>query len=92
MRTPYKALALAVVLLAVAMTTMYVRVRAQVLTPAPKDLRYSMLINEPIATPNRGAVVAGTSALLVKDRVTGQCFLAVTIGNSMGLSPAECGQ
>jgi hypothetical protein len=50
------------------------------------------LLNEPIATSNGRAVVAGTSALVVKDRVTGQCFLAVTIGDSMGLSPATCAQ
>jgi hypothetical protein len=29
-------------------------------------------------------------AVLVKDRQTEQCFVAVTIGNSMGLSPAAC--
>jgi hypothetical protein len=80
------------VLLSIAMMTMYVRAGAQVVTPRPGELRYQALLSEPIATPNRGAVVAGTSALLVKDRVTGQCFLAVTVGNSVGLSAAECGQ
>jgi hypothetical protein len=91
-KTPYKALMLGAVLLSGAMATMYVRAEAQVVTPRPMELRYQALLNEPIATPNRGAVVAGTSALLVKDRVTGQCFLAVTIGSSIGLSAAECGQ
>jgi hypothetical protein len=92
MRTSYKTLMLATVLLAIAMATLYARASAQVLTPPPKELRYQALISQPIATPDRGAVVAGTSALLLRDRVTGQCFLAVTIGNSMGLSGAECGQ
>ena len=92
MTTPYKSLMFVLVLLLVTMTMMYVRARAQVLTPPPKDLRYQALLSQPIATPNQGAVVAGTSALLLRDRVTGNCFLAVTIGNSMGLSGAECGQ
>jgi hypothetical protein len=90
---PNKMLMLMSILLAVVLTaTMYVRAGAQVVTPRPADLRYQALLNEPIATPNRGAVVAGTSAMLVKDRLTGQCFLAVTIGSSIGLSPAQCGQ
>jgi hypothetical protein len=81
---------LATMLLLVAMAMIYVRAAAQVVTPRPEELRFSALLNEPIATANHRAVVAGTSALLVKDRVTGQCFLAVTIGDSMGLSPAAC--
>ncbi len=91
MRTPHKALMLGSVL-SVLITSMYIRAGAQIVTPRPVELRYQALLNEPIATPDRGAVVAGTSALLVKDRVTGQCFLAVTVGNSVGLSAAECGQ
>jgi hypothetical protein len=77
-------------LLAVLIATFYARAGAQVVTPRPGELRFQALLNEPLATPDRGAVVAGTSALLLKDRLTGQCFLAVTIGNSMGLSPAKC--
>jgi hypothetical protein len=68
----------------------YVRTRAQVATPRPNELRFQAVLNEPIATPDQRSVVAGTSALLVKDRVTGLCFLAVTIGDSMGLSPTPC--
>jgi hypothetical protein len=49
-----------------------------------------VVLNEPLATPDQRSVVAGTSALLVKDRVTGLCFLAVTIGDAMGLSPTPC--
>jgi hypothetical protein len=67
------------------------RAGAQVMTPRPEELRFQMVLNEPIAAPQRGGgVVAGTSAVLVKDRLTGQCFVAVTIGNAMGLSPATC--
>lgn len=78
------------VILTASIAAMYVRASAQVLTPRPEDLRFQVLLNEPIAEPNRRGVVAGTSALVVKDRLTGQCFVAVTIGNSMGLSPAAC--
>ena len=70
--------------------TIYVRAGAQVVTPRPEDLRFEMLLNEPIGTPNRRGVVAGTSALLVKDRLTGQCFLAISIGDAMGLSATAC--
>ena len=91
MRLP-KALTIVLVVFSVTMATMYVRAGAQVLTPRPEELRFQALLNQPIATPDRRAVVAGTSALVVKDRLTGQCFVAVTIGNSMGLSPATCDQ
>jgi hypothetical protein len=89
-KTPYRTLPLALVLLALVMATMYARAGAQVVTPRPEELRFQALVSEPIATPDRRAVVAGTSALLVRDRLTGQCFVAVTIGGSMGLSPAAC--
>ena len=64
MRTPLKALMLGIVLLSVVMATMYVRAAAQVVTPRPEELRFYALLNEPIANSNRGAVVAGTSALV----------------------------
>jgi hypothetical protein len=92
-RSP-KALTFAAVLASSAAiaTTMYVRTEAQVVTPPPQELRFQALLTQPIATPDRRSVVAGTSVLLVRDRLTGQCFVAVTIGNSMGLSPAPCEQ
>jgi hypothetical protein len=71
MNTPFKTVMLGLVLLAIVMTMTLARARAQVLTPPPKELRYQTLISQPIATPDRGAVVAGTSALLIRDRVTG---------------------
>ena len=92
MRLHSRKLMLPLLLAAAVLTTLYVRAHAQVVTPRPEDLRYQALLSEPIATPERRSVVAGTSAMLLKDRVSGQCFLAVTIGNSAGLSPATCGQ
>jgi hypothetical protein len=85
-----KSMVLASALASVGVAAIYVRASAQVVTPPPEELRYQALISEPIAVSNRRGVVAGTSALLLKDRVTGQCFLAVTVGSSMGLSPAGC--
>ena len=79
------------VVVAALLATVYVRARAQVVTPRPDDLRYQALLTQPIATPERQSVVAGASALLIRDRTSGQCFLAVMIGNSVGLSPASCG-
>ena len=66
------------------------RARAQVVTPRPDELRFEAVLSEPIAAPGRRGVVAGTSALLVKDSRTGQCYLAVTVGNALGMAPASC--
>ena len=75
---------------AVVAGALIVRAGAQVLTPRPEELRFEAVLTEPIATPDRRSVVAGTSALLVRDRRSGQCYLAVTIGHSVGLAPARC--
>ena len=85
-----RAVALASLVAAAGVATLYIRTDAQVLTPRPEDLRYETVLNEPIAAPNRRGVVAGTSALLIRDRATGQCFLAVTLGDALGLSPTAC--
>ena len=92
MNTRSKAGMVALLVLLAVMTTMYARARAQVVTPRPAELRYQALRHEPLANATRSGVVAGAWTLLVRDRTTGQCFLAVTIGDSVGLSPAECGQ
>ena len=92
MTSPRRALMVVSVLLLVVIAGIAVRGRAQVVTPRSQELRFQALLTEPIATPDRRSVVAGMGAVLVKDRMTGQCFLAVTFGNSMGLSPAECAQ
>jgi hypothetical protein len=92
MQLPSRNVAVVLMLSIVMAAAMYLRGRAQVLMPRPEDLRYQAVLTEPIATPERRSVVAGTSALLIKDRVSGQCFLAVTLGDSVGLSPASCGQ
>jgi hypothetical protein len=68
------------------------RARAQMLTPRPDELRFEAVLNEPIATSDRRSVVAGTSALLVRDRRTGQCYLAVSVGRDLGVAPARCEQ
>lgn len=75
-----------------ALVTWYAQARAQVATPRPDALRFQALLSEPIATPDRRSVVAGTSALLIRDRTSGDCFLAVTVGNSVGLTAARCAQ
>lgn len=92
MARTFKALILASLLLSVLMVAMSVRSGAQVVTPRPEELRFYTVLSEPIAAPGRRGIVAGTSAMLVKDRVTGQCFVAITVGDAMGLSPAACEQ
>ena len=90
MRRTHTRVILAAVLASAVTATIYARTGSQVVTPRPEELRFQAVLNEPIAAPDRRGVVAGTSALLLKDRTTGQCFVAVTIGNAMGLSPAAC--
>jgi energy-converting hydrogenase Eha subunit F len=65
-------------------------VRAQVLTPRPEELRFQMLLHEPVATPDRRSVVAGTDTLLIKDRRSGQCYVAMSVGQSMAMAAASC--
>ena len=92
MKSSMRNLLLLFVLLGIVLATMHVRARAQAVTPRPEDLRYKALLIQPIATAEQRSVVAGTSVLLVQDRISGECFLAVTVGNSVGLSQASCGQ
>ena len=90
-RNVHRTLTLAAVLLALVMSALYVQVRAQVtVTPRPEELRFQVLVNEPVASTDRRGVVPGVSALVMRDRSTGQCFVAVTLGNAIGLSPAPC--
>lgn len=90
MTTPFRLLTATAVLLSLALLARYVGVRAQVVNPRPEDLRFQLLTNEPVASTDRRGVVPGVSTLLMRDRTTGQCFVAVTLGNSVGLSPAAC--
>ena len=92
MKLPVRTSTVLLVMVSVILAALYAHARAQVITPRPEDLRYQALLTQPIATPERQSVVAGASALLIRDRTSGQCFLAVLVGNSVGLSPATCGQ
>ena len=78
------------VVTAIAVGALIDRANAQVLTPPPDQLRFEAVLNEPIGTPDRRSTVAGTSALLIRDRRSGQCYLAVTVGNGVGLADARC--
>jgi hypothetical protein len=83
-------LLLASLLLLIGLPLVFSAARAQVLSPRPEELRFQMLLHEPIAAPDRRSVVAGTDALLVKDRRTGQCYVALSVGQSMAMSAASC--
>jgi hypothetical protein len=64
--------------------------RAQVLSPPPEQLRFQVLSNEPVAAPDRRSVVAGVSAMVLKDLRTGQCYVAVTVARGASVAPAAC--
>ena len=84
---PAAVLAGALVLIA----TAYAWARAQVMIPSPDTVRFEIVTNEPISTPDGRSVVAGWSAQVFKDRRTGQCYLARTQGRTMGIAPTGCG-
>lgn len=68
------------------------RTRAQVMIPRPEQVRFEMLRNEPVAMPDSGSVVAGASALVVRDRRSGQCYALIALGDAAGMAPVSCGQ
>lgn len=88
-RHPYRLLLVTLSLL-IALPFLFPLLRAQVATPRPEELRFQMLLHEPVAAPDRRSVVAGTDAVVVKDRRTGQCYVAVSIGQSMAMTAASC--
>lgn len=90
MTTVHRTVTLAAVLLAFVVSVLYIQVRAQIVTQRPEELRFQVLVNEPVASADRRGVVPGVSALVMRDRTTGQCFVAMTLGNAIGLSPAPC--
>ena len=90
MTTVHRTVTLAAVLLALVVSVLYIQVRAQIVTQRPEELRFQVLVNEPVASADRRGVVPGVSALVMRDRTTGQCFVAMTLGNAIGLSSAPC--
>lgn len=90
MTTLHRTLTLAAVVLTLVVSVLYIQVQAQLVTPRPEELRFQMLSNEPVASTDRRGVVPGVSALVIRDRTTGQCFVAVTLGDAISLSPAPC--
>lgn len=90
MTTVHRTLTLATVLLVLVVSVLYIQVRAQVVNPRPEELRFQLLVNEPVASTDRRGVVPGVNALVIRDRSTGQCFVAMTLGDAISLSPAPC--
>ena len=84
------ALLLASLLLQIGLPLVFPAARAQVLSPRPEELRFQVLLHEPVAAPDRRSVVAGTDALLVRDRRSGQCYVAISVGQSMAMASASC--
>ena len=90
MKRRYKILMAALGALSVVMTTLYVGASAQIPTTQPVETRYQLLLTSAVANPSRTGQVTDMGTRLIQDRVTGQCFLVVGIGDSIGLSAAEC--
>ena len=89
-RTLHATLTITSVLVAVIMLVLYARAEAQLVTPRPEQLRFQLLVSEPVATDDGRGVVAGLSAMVVRDRTTGQCYVTLSLGTGMGISPTTC--
>jgi hypothetical protein len=83
-------LLLAALLLLIGLPLVFSAARAQVVSPRPEELRFQLLLHQPVVAPDRRSVVAGTDALLVKDRRSGQCYVAISVGQSMAMTAASC--
>ena len=79
------------VIVLVFLATWFARTRAQVAIPRPEDVRFQLLVNEPIAAPDGRSVVPASSALVLRDRRTSQCYIVVSVGSTMAMAPAACG-
>jgi len=88
-RTAVPSIALVIVL--VFLATGFGWIRAQVAIPRPEDVRFQLLINEPIAAPDGRSVVPAASALVLRDRRTSQCYVVVSVGSTMAMAPGDCG-
>jgi hypothetical protein len=62
-----------------------------ILVPKAEDVRYQLIGNEPIAGPDGFALVKDWSALMFKDRRTGECYLAFSRGSAISaVNVAQC--
>jgi hypothetical protein len=84
--TPAVILAIFLVVLAVGLEW----TRAQVLIPRPDEVRFQLITNEPVAAPDRRAVIPGWSAQVIKDWQTSQCFVAISANREIAISPVAC--
>lgn len=62
--------------------------RQAVLAPAPEQVRFQLIGNEPIAGPDGRALVDGWSVLVFKDRKAGQCYVAFSRGAAIAATEA----
>jgi hypothetical protein len=59
-----------------------------ILAPAPEEVRFQLLGNEPIAGPDGRGLVGGWSVLVFKDRKAGQCYVAFSRGEAIAATNA----
>jgi len=64
-------------------------VRAQI--PMADDMRFQMIGDEPIASPDSRSFVTNWRAVMLRDRRTQQCYVAFVTDRAMSLSaPLAC--
>jgi hypothetical protein len=59
-----------------------------VLVPPSEQLRFQLVGNEPIASPDGRGVVQGWSVLVFKDREAGRCYTAFQRGDAIAVESA----
>jgi hypothetical protein len=64
--------------------------RAQLFAPNLSTLRYQLIGDEPIATPDGKSVVNAMKALTLRDKVSNQCYVAFLYEHAMAVNPTAC--
>jgi hypothetical protein len=86
MRTRILTVAGMLVLAVVAVLLYQTRVRAQI--PMADGMRFQMIGDEPIASPDGRSFVTNWKAVMLRDRRANQCYVAFITDRAMSLSGA----
>jgi len=66
------------------------RVSAQGTLSNPAQLRFRLVLDELVASPDGRSIVAGWKAVGLRDMRTDQCYVAFINGEAMSVGPSVC--
>jgi hypothetical protein len=89
MRTRIFAVSAIAILATVTVLLYQTRVRAQV--PMPNQMRFQMIGDEPIVSPDGRSYVTNWKAMMLRDRQADRCYIAILADKSLALNgPVDC--